>query len=238
MIKLLKTIKWLIIRALPRLYKNWHNKTDCNLFFVLLKYAFYTLFYNKRIIAHKNSKINGIKNLELKGSLEIGVSYFGLFLPTDVTFLNIRGKLIINSSYYSIGRGCRFDIAKDAVVTIGEKGHITGFTNFIISNRLEIGDDCTISWNCQFLDDDHQFIVYNDKKEKNSEIVIGNHVWICSGTQIYKGTKIADGCVIAANSVVRGAFNVPNAIIGGNPARIIKENIKWAKRSDHEFISY
>ena len=71
-----------------------------------------------------------------------------------------------------------------------------------------------------------------------SEIIIGNHVWICSGTQIYKGTKIADGCVIAANSVVRGVFSVPNALIGGNPARIIKENIKWVKHSNQEFRSY
>ena len=233
----LLNIKWLI-KVLPKIYKRYNNKTDCNLLYVLIKFVLYKLAYNKHIIAHKKVKINGIKNIEINGSLEIGVNYFGILLPSDQTFLNIKGKLKINSSHYSIGRGCRLDIGENAVVEIGEKGHITAFTNFIILNKLIIGDDCSISWNCQFLDDDHQFIDYKGMKEKEKEIIIGNHVWIGSGAQIYKGTKIADGCIIAANSIVRGIFEKRNALIGGNPARIIKENIKWKAHADQEFISY
>jgi acetyltransferase-like isoleucine patch superfamily enzyme len=176
--------------------------------------------------------------MKLKGSLEIGVTNFGILLPSDYTFLNIKGRLEINSSHYSIGRGCKFYIGEKAIVEIGEGGHITGMSNFIISNKLIIGNDCSISWNCQFLDSDHQFIQYEGKIEKPNEIIIGNHVWIGSGSQVYKGTQIADGCVIAANSVVRGIFKTPNAIIGGNPARKIKENIQWASHANQEFISY
>ena len=236
-IRLLKKLKWLI-RYLPKLYKRYNNKTDCNRFYILIKFAFYTLVYNKHISAHKKLKINGIKNLILKGKLEIGVYNFGILLPTDYTFLNIKGRLIINSSHYSIGRGCRFYVGENATVEIGEGGHITGISNFIISNKLIIGSDCSISWNCQFLDSDHQFIKYAGKKEKQNEIIIGNHVWVGSGSQIYKGTKIADGCVIAANSIVRGEFNVPNALIAGNPARIIRENIQWVSHADQEYKSY
>ena len=94
------------------------------------------------------------------------------------------------------------------------------------------------SWNCQFLDSDHQFIEYVGRKEKENEIIIGNHVWIGSGAQIYKGTIIADGCVIAANSVVRGIFNTSNSLIGGNPARIIKENIKWKTHTKQDYVIY
>jgi acetyltransferase-like isoleucine patch superfamily enzyme len=230
-------IIWLI-KVLPKIYKKYKDKTDSNRIYILLYFIYYKLFFNKHITAHKNVKINGLKNLELKGSLEIGVNYFGILLPNDSTFLNIRGKLRINSSHYSIGRGCRFDINKNAIVEIGEGGHITAFTNFIISNKLVIGDDCTISWNCQFLDSDFQYITYKGRKEKENEIIIGNHVWIGSGTQIYKGTKIPDGCVVAANSIVRGEFTKENALIGGNPAKIIKENVKWVTHENQEFISY
>jgi len=188
---------------------------------------YFKIRYDKHITAHNKVIIKGIKNLELKGSLEIGVNYFGMLLPTDYTFLNIRGKLRINSPHYSIGRGCRFDIGENATIEIGRKGHITAFSNFIISNKLIIGDNCFISWNCQFLDDDHQTIQYKGKKETQNEIIIGDNVWIGSGVQIYKGTKIADGCVIASNSIVRGVFKTPNVVIGGNPARVIKKHVTW-----------
>ena len=226
MFRLLKNIRWLI-KVLPKIYKKYHNKTDSNLFYVLLKFSYYILVYKKSITAHEKAKIIGIKNIELKGSLEIGINYFGILLPSDRTFLNVRGKLKINSPHYSIGRGCRIDVGKDAVVEIGEGGHITAFTSFIITNKLKIGNGCAISWNCQFLDDDRQSIEYEGRKEREKEIIIGNHVWIGSGAQIYQGTKIPDGCIIASNSIVRGVFTKPNTIIGGNPARIIKEDVKW-----------
>lgn len=92
-------------------------------------------------------------------------------------------------------------------------------------HKLVIGDGCVISWNVQFLDEDFHSIKYDNKTEKNNEIIVGNRVWIGNGVQIYRGTNIPDGCVIASNSVVRGFFIKQNCIIGGNPAKIIKENI-------------
>jgi acetyltransferase-like isoleucine patch superfamily enzyme len=51
---------------------------------------------------------------------------------------------------------------------------------------------------------------------------VGNDVWIASNVTILKGVHIADGAVIAANSVVN--CNVgPYEIWGGSPARKIGE---------------
>jgi len=226
MIKKLKEIKWLIL-YLPKLYKKYKGNTDANLFFVLMKFAYFKLFHNKHILSHRKVKVAGVDNIQLKGSLEIGITPFGILHNHDYTVLNIKGKMKFTGSHYSIGRGCRFDIGENATAIFGEGGHITAFSNFIISNKLIIGDNCAISWGCQFLDDDHQKIFYKEKQEKENEIIIGNHVWIGSGVQIYKGTNIADGCVISANSIVRGVFNEPNSLIAGNPAKVIKTNIEW-----------
>jgi acetyltransferase-like isoleucine patch superfamily enzyme len=145
---------------------------------------------------------------------------------SDKTYLNIQGKLIING-ISSIGRGCRLDIAKNATVTKGDGGYMNANTLLIISHRLNIGDNCAISWDCQFLDDDFHELQYEGKKESDNAIIIGNNVWIGCGAKIYKGTRIPDGCVVASDSVVKGVFTSEASLIAGSPAKVIKENVSW-----------
>jgi acetyltransferase-like isoleucine patch superfamily enzyme len=53
------------------------------------------------------------------------------------------------------------------------------------------------------------------------DVTIGNDVWIGSGAMILSGVTVGDGAVIAAQAVV--AKDVPPyAIVGGNPARLIR----------------
>ena len=46
---------------------------------------------------------------------------------------------------------------------------------------------------------------------------------------ILKGSVIKDGSVVGTHSVVAKAFDEPNVVIVGNPARIVKHNIFWKK---------
>lgn len=59
------------------------------------------------------------------------------------------------------------------------------------------------------------------KIKKNSEVIIGNDVWIGQHAIILPNVKIRDGAVIGAASVVTKDVP-PYAIVGGNPAKIIK----------------
>jgi virginiamycin A acetyltransferase len=53
------------------------------------------------------------------------------------------------------------------------------------------------------------------------DTVVGNDVWIGYESLIMPGVKIGDGAIVAAKSVVTS--NVPPyAIVGGNPAKLIK----------------
>ena len=54
------------------------------------------------------------------------------------------------------------------------------------------------------------------------DTVIGNDVWIGFDVLIMPGVKIGDGAIIAARSVVVGDVP-PYAIVGGNPARVVRE---------------
>ena len=58
-------------------------------------------------------------------------------------------------------------------------------------------------------------------------IIIGNNVWIGCRSLVLKGVEIYEGTVVAANTTLTKSIHLSHAMIGGNPARIIKENIKW-----------
>jgi acetyltransferase-like isoleucine patch superfamily enzyme len=76
------------------------------------------------------------------------------------------------------------------------------------------------------------------------DVIIGNDVWIATNVTIMSGVTIGDGAVIANNSHV--VKNVdPYTIVGGNPAKYIKQRfsdnqiqqlltIKWWDKSIDE----
>ena len=210
---------------LQRIYLQ-SKQSESNFVLFLIKKISYRL-KGKNIIAHHLTEIKHIRNIDTNGTVKIGIDYFGFSSKTDRTFINVRGKLIFNGNF-SIGKGCRFDIGPNAVVEIGSGGYVSPNTWFILSYGLKIGNGCMISWNCQFLDDDFHKLEYeNQKNNDNREIKIGNDVWIGCNSFIYKGVSIPNGCVIASNSVVKSSFYEENALIAGNPAKIIKSNIHW-----------
>ncbi|WP_298843474.1 hypothetical protein [Clostridium sp.] len=74
--------------------------------------------------------------------------------------------------------------------------------------------------------------ILNDRGEitnKSKEVYISNHIWICLGVSVFKGSEKGNVSIIAANSTVLGKYGKDNCIIGGNPAKIIKENINLGK---------
>jgi len=53
------------------------------------------------------------------------------------------------------------------------------------------------------------------------DVIIGNDVWIGHGAMILSGVSIGHGAVIAANATITKDVP-PYAIVGGNPARLIR----------------
>ena len=56
------------------------------------------------------------------------------------------------------------------------------------------------------------------------EVVIGDNCWLGGHSTICPGVKLGNNVIVAAGSVVTKSFG-DNVIIGGNPAKIIRENI-------------
>ena len=75
--------------------------------------------------------------------------------------------------------------------------------------------------------DFHNIIDNGELKQLSLPINIGNNVWIACRSVVLKGVKVADGCVIAANSTITKSVEVNNCLISSKG--VIKENISWQR---------
>ena len=81
-------------------------------------------------------------------------------------------------------------------------------------------------------------IPYNDEYILK-DVFIGRNVWIGSDVSIMPGVEIGEGAIVAACGVV--TKNVPPyAVVGGNPAKIIKyrdiENYKTCLETNNIYL--
>lgn len=111
-----------------------------------------------------------------------------------------------------------------ATIKIGSRTYIGDRTEIHAGQNVTIGDGCDISWDCCIMDRDYHKL--NTEKEVFAPVTIGNHVWIGCKVTILKGVSVGDGAVIAAGSVVTRDVP-PRALVGGNPARVLKEEVEW-----------
>ena len=110
------------------------------------------------------------------------------------------------------------------------KNVIFNKNNFISSDYdMKFGNEVLVGWNVNIRDSDGHKIKYKNQKSQKNNVIIGNHVWICSESDLLKGTFIDDNSVIAYKSCVCGLKTKKNVLIGGHPAKVLKENIEWEK---------
>ena len=89
---------------------------------------------------------------------------------------------------------------------------------------ITIGDNAMIGPNCQFLTPLHPL----DPTQRTSgieygdPILIGDNFWAGGGVTILPGVTLGDNVVAGAGAVVTKSFG-DNVVLGGNPARVIKE---------------
>ena len=97
--------------------------------------------------------------------------------------------------------------------------------NCRITGPLSIGDDVMMAPGVMIFTQNHETsdlsIPMWRQTAPKLKVTIGNDVWIGANALILPGIKIGNGCIIAAGAVV--THDVPDyAVVGGNPARIIK----------------
>lgn len=114
----------------------------------------------------------------------------------------------------------------DSKISIGKNCQICNrFTAVSEGEGIEIGDNVLVGSSVTVLDSDFHEIDPSrriDGNPKTGKVVIGDNAWIGDRVMILKGTAIGKNSVVAAGAVVSGEFPA-NVVIGGVPARVIRE---------------
>ena len=118
-----------------------------------------------------------------------------------------------------------------ARITIGRNCSIGDRTEIHVGERVEIGNNVIIAWDCVIMDRDYHST--GQDAEVIKPVAIGDNVWIGCRAIILKGVTIGEGAVVAAGAVVTKDV-APFTLVAGNPARVISEVKGWRGGKDSE----
>jgi acetyltransferase-like isoleucine patch superfamily enzyme len=181
------------------------------------------LFIPIKIFKHCCIEIHKGAIWELKGRMTLGKKQTKSSKKETRLLLEQNTTLTVNGY---------FDTYADCFIRIIKRGHLilnSGFTNegvqITCASKIYIGDDCTIGRDVVIRDyDGHTIEIPGYEIAK--PISIGNHVWIGNKAMILKGVTIGDGAIIAAGAIVTKDVE-SGCLVGGIPAKVIKENVSW-----------
>jgi acetyltransferase-like isoleucine patch superfamily enzyme len=109
---------------------------------------------------------------------------------------------------------------------------VNDFVHIAATNYVEIGSGVLIASRVFIADHNHGTYQGSDLEatsapnlrsvSADASVIVADNVWIGESVAILPGSKIGTGCVIGANSVVKGVIP-PFSIAVGSPARVIKK---------------
>lgn len=123
-----------------------------------------------------------------------------------------------------------------ACVTIGSRSFL-GRGIIATADSVWVGDDVLVSWGVNIVDHDSHSIAFSRRahdaekwlrglKEwtgvRIAPVTIHSKVWIGMNVVILRGVTIGEGAIVGAGAVVTKDV-APWTIVGGNPARVIRE---------------
>jgi acetyltransferase-like isoleucine patch superfamily enzyme len=208
-----------IVRKAVYVWRNWRNKHS------------YTSGRNNKFINHGGVKVgsriqivgNGNKLIMEKGSM---------LLNSLVKISGNNNEVVLKANSYVSGaelwvenNGCILEIGGGTFV--GHHSHLACTED---GSKLIIGGDGMISSYVQVRTGDSHSIVDMEGNRINhpQSVIIGNHCWIGEGAKVLKGVKLEGDDVVSTGAIVTKSFG-KNVLLGGIPAKVIKENVTWDK---------
>jgi len=148
------------------------------------------------------------------------------WLPDNVLFIRLRG-FVCSPFFNKRGKGLGRDLTfyNPSKIVLGNNVYIAKGCWFLAHEEILVGNETifgpyvvVVTANHSFANGSYKAGPTVDKKP----VIFGSGSWISAHSTILPGANIADGSLMAANSVF-GGTTTKGSIYGGVPARKLKE---------------
>ncbi|MFT4849686.1 MAG: acetyltransferase-like isoleucine patch superfamily enzyme [Sediminicola sp.] len=198
---------------------------------------------NNKLKSFLKKVINRVNNFRFRNKVTIiGKVDFGYSSKIMLSNGSTKDDIVINNR----GRMYATLVSKFGGKIIFEENVKIGYGSILACiTTISVGKGTAIAHNVTIIDNNNhpthpedRKIMYNSPWDsplrnwnysKSAPIIIGENVWIGTGSRLHKGITIGDNSIIAANAMV--TKDVPaNCIVAGNPAKVVKEDIQSEPR--------
>lgn len=156
------------------------------------------------------------------------IGFFNQFIgPIKVNIA--EGASIGNRNAFSCGywvlREENRNLNYARTLEIGADTLITSDHHFDVAGKFKLGDR---SWVAGI---GSQFWTHG-VGVKDRDIEIGSDCYLGSAVRFAPGASIGNNVLVAMGSVVSGKMEASNALVGGVPAKVLKENYDWKSQNE------
>ena len=165
------------------------------------------------------------------GMIKIGIVDGSEGIITEKTcYLGVEygGKMIFKGNV-DMAPGGTLKVSNGGILILGNGVSFNYHCTILCKKHIMVGENNLFGWNVLINDGDghHIYDELNQSANLPRSIEIADNVWIASNVTILKGSCIGKCSIIGLGSIVTKKFEKSNVILAGNPARIVKEKVRW-----------
>lgn len=208
------------------------KQTDIRVIPTLIRHLHWRVTRHANVLMSPRVYWSGHGKTNICGRLMIGFDNSILSHSNSPTTIKMCGRLMVNG-ISRIQRGCRIEVCENATLELNNC-FVNNNCLILCGHSISIGAGTAIGWNTQICDEDYHEVLRANTCNVNEiqdfargGVKIGKHVLIGNNCFIYKNVEIADGCVVASNSVVKKSLLEPNTLYAGVPAKAICKIENW-----------
>lgn len=203
------------LRSLALRFRYWREKGSFN--------CGPNKVINKGVRVHSRIQIKGLGN-------EVLIGLGGVLFDSLIKVNGKNNRIILHDGAYLRGaelyvedNNCTIEIGANTYI-----GHHSHFACTEDGSTLKVGSNCMISSYVQVRTGDSHSILDMEGNRINpaADVYIGDHCWLGEGCHIMKGVILERDSIVSTGAIVTKSAG-PNVLLGGAPAKVIKENVNW-----------
>ena len=206
-----------LLRKLVYMWRNIRNR--------------YSYQHGKKNRVENNGGVRVNSRIQIEGNNNQVVLEKGCLLLNSLIKVSGNDNLVVlkAGSYVS---GAELWVEDDhCELSIGERtfvGHHSHLACTENGSKLTVGRDGMISSYVQVRTGDSHVILDLEGNRLNpaKSVCIGDHCWLGEGAKVLKGVTLEGHNIVATGAIVAKSFG-KNQLLGGVPAKVLKENVTW-----------